>query len=111
MFTLNYVWWFFYFLTPIFGTYSCARQGWCGFGTFTGIFNKVLFKIRAKNLETCRTCSTKNCDSSCPVKIPVSQDIIRQGYTNRVSCVGCARCVEVCPHENLEVRNILSLLK
>lgn len=111
MFTLNYVWWFFYFLTPIFGTYSCARQGWCGFGTFTGIFNKVLFRIRAKNLETCRTCSTKSCDSSCPLKIPVSQDIIRQGYTNRVSCVGCARCVEACPHENLEVRNILSLLK
>ncbi len=48
MFTLNYIWWFFFFLTPKFGTYSCSRQGWCGFGTFIGLFNKVVFKIKAK---------------------------------------------------------------
>jgi len=67
-----------YFLTPIFGIYSCARQGWCGFGTFNGIFNKVLFKIRAKDVNTCKECVSKECDTSCPVKIPISNDILKK---------------------------------
>ena len=106
MFILNYVWWFFYFLTPVFGAYSCARQGWCGFGTFTGLFNKVFFKIRAKNVETCRTCEARSCDSACPVKIPISADVLRKGYSNRISCVGCGDCVEACPYDNLEIVDV-----
>ncbi|QGA54031.1 4Fe-4S ferredoxin [Sulfolobus sp. E5-1-F] len=109
MFTLNYVWWIFYFLTPVFGIYSCARQGWCGFGTFTGIFNKVLFKIRAKDVSVCRGCASKECDASCPVKIPISNDILVKGYSNRISCIGCARCVDAC--DNLEIINVLTILK
>ena len=106
MFVLNYVWWFFYFLTPVFGAYSCARQGWCGFGTFAGIFNKVLFKIRAKDVETCRTCQTKSCEGACPVKIPISVDVLQKGYSNRISCVGCGDCVEACTYNNLMIEDI-----
>ncbi|MCH4816320.1 MAG: 4Fe-4S ferredoxin [Saccharolobus sp.] len=109
MFTLNYIWWFFYFLTPVFGIYSCARQGWCGFGTLTGIFNKVLFKIRAKDVNACKGCVSKACDASCPVKIPISSDISAKGYSNRISCIGCARCVDAC--DNLEIVNVLTILK
>ncbi|MFP3201506.1 MAG: 4Fe-4S binding protein [Sulfolobus sp.] len=111
MFTLNYIWWFFYFLTPVFGAYSCARQGWCGFGTFTGLFNKVMFKVRAKKVETCKSCEAKSCDSACPVKIPISADVLRKGYTNRISCVGCGDCVEACPYENLEIIDITSYFR
>ncbi|BFH72349.1 4Fe-4S binding protein [Sulfurisphaera javensis] len=110
MFTLNYIWWIFYFLTPVFGTYSCARQGWCGFGTFTGIFNKVLFRVKAKDVETCKVCQTKACESVCPIKIPISRDVIEKGYTNRISCVGCGDCVEACPYDNLEIIDITSYL-
>ncbi|QGR20574.1 4Fe-4S ferredoxin [Stygiolobus azoricus] len=106
MFVLNYVWWFFYFLTPVFGAYSCARQGWCGFGTFAGIFNKVMFKIRAKDVETCKTCQTKSCEGACPVKIPISVDILQKGYSNRISCVGCGDCVEACTYNNLVIEDI-----
>ncbi|AGJ62022.1 4Fe-4S binding protein [Saccharolobus islandicus] len=109
MFTLNYIWWFFYFLTPIFGIYSCARQGWCGFGTFTGIFNKVLFKIRAKDVNTCKECVSKECDTSCPIKIPISNDILKKGYSNRISCIGCARCVDAC--DNVEIVDVVTILK
>ncbi|MEM0114039.1 MAG: 4Fe-4S ferredoxin [Metallosphaera sp.] len=111
MFTLNYIWWFFFFLTPVFGTYACARQGWCGFGTFVGIFNKLVFKVKAKHISTCETCESKDCESSCPVKIPISQDVLTKGYVNRVSCVGCAKCVDSCPYDNLEVKNFISLIK
>jgi len=100
----------FYFLTPVFGAYSCARQGWCGFGTFTGIFNKVLFKVKAKSVDTCRTCETKACESACPVKIPISSDILKKGFTNRISCVGCGDCVEGCTYNNLEIVDITSYL-
>ncbi|BCU68936.1 4Fe-4S binding protein [Stygiolobus caldivivus] len=108
MFVLNYIWWFFYFLTPVFGAYSCARQGWCGFGTFAGVFNKVLFKVRARDVNTCRSCQAKSCESACPVKIPISTDILQKGYTNRVSCVGCGDCVEACQYDNLTIEDLMS---
>ncbi|MUM65283.1 4Fe-4S ferredoxin [Acidianus infernus] len=106
MFTLNYVWWFFFFLTPVFGTYSCARQGWCGFGNFVGLFNKILFKIKADSVDTCKSCKTVQCESACPVKIPIRTDVLSKGYTNRISCVGCGDCVEACPYNNLEIIDI-----
>ncbi|MQL55662.1 4Fe-4S binding protein [Acidianus ambivalens] len=106
MFTLNYIWWFFFFLTPVFGTYACARQGWCGFGNFAGLFNKILFKIKADSVDTCKSCKTVQCESACPVKIPIRTDVLSKGYTNRISCVGCGDCVEACPYNNLEIIDI-----
>lgn len=110
MFVLNYIWWFFYFLTPVFGAYSCARQGWCGFGTLSGIFNKFFFRIQASDISACQTCSTRSCESSCPTSIPVRADVLRKGYSNRISCVGCGDCVEACELENIvsvDFRNYL----
>ncbi|AWR96489.1 4Fe-4S ferredoxin [Acidianus sulfidivorans JP7] len=111
MFVLNYIWWFFFFLTPVFGAYSCARQGWCGFGTFVGLFNKVLFKIKSNSIETCKQCDSMECERSCPIKIPIRSDVISKGYTNRISCVGCGDCVEACPYNNLEIIDITSYFK
>ncbi|WP_338602642.1 4Fe-4S ferredoxin [Sulfolobus tengchongensis] len=111
MFTVNYIWWIFYFLTPFFGAYSCARQGWCGFGTFTGLFNKVLFKIRAKDVSVCENCETHACDMACPIKIPISDDILKKGYSNRINCVGCGDCIEDCTYNNLEIIDIISFIK
>lgn len=111
MFVLNYIWWFFYFLTPVFGTYSCARQGWCGFGTLAGIFNKLFFKIRASDTEICRTCTTRICEKSCPTVIPVNRDIVTRGYSNRIACIGCGNCVESCEFGNLFITDIRNVLK
>lgn len=111
MFTLNYIWWFFFFLTPIFGTYSCSRQGWCGFGTFVGLFNKIIFKIKAKNIEDCRACNNIQCEKACPIKIEIRNDILSKGFSNRISCVGCGDCVEACPKNNLEIYDITSIFK
>lgn len=103
MFVLNYVWWFFYFLTPVFGSYSCARHGWCGFGTLAGLFNKVFFKIRSANANECKSCTNRNCESSCPTAIPLHGDFLRNGYSNRISCIGCGNCVESCPIGNIAI--------
>jgi len=111
MLVLNYVWWFFYFLTPIFGSYSCVRQGWCGFGSFVGLFNKLLFKVKAKQKDVCANCSAKSCDVSCPVKIPVSYDTSTKGYVNRITCIGCGNCVEACPYDNLIIFDITKLFR
>lgn len=101
MFVLNYIWWFFYFLTPVFGTYSCARQGWCGFGTLSGIFNKFFFRIQASDPSVCNSCETRSCEPSCPTLIPIHSDIIRRGFSNRITCVGCGDCVESCEFGNI----------
>ncbi|MBW9140837.1 MAG: 4Fe-4S binding protein [Candidatus Aramenus sp.] len=111
MFTLNYVWWFMFFLTPVFGAYSCSRQGWCGFGTFTGIFNKVLFKVKAKDVNACKECQSLSCEKACPQKIEIREDVLSKGYTNRISCVGCGDCVEACPYNNLYIFDVTSLFK
>ncbi|MCG2907500.1 MAG: 4Fe-4S binding protein [Sulfolobales archaeon] len=107
MFVLNYVWWFFFFLTPIFGAYSCARQGWCGFGTLAGLGNKVFFKVKANSVETCKACRSVECEGACPVKIPIRSDVLLKGYTNRIACVGCGDCVEACPYDNLTIRSLI----
>ncbi len=109
MFVLNYVWWFFFFLTPIFGAYSCARQGWCGFGTLMGLGNKVFFKVKAKSVETCKACQQVGCEEACPVKIPIRSDVLKKGYTNRISCVGCGDCVEGCSFNNLEIKSLINV--
>lgn len=111
MFVLNYVWWFLFFTTPVFGTYSCARQGWCGFGTLAGLFNKFFFKIKAVDQSICQSCETKSCEPSCPTAIPIRHDIMQKGYTNRISCVGCGNCVESCDFENLNAIDIRNYVK
>jgi polyferredoxin len=111
MLILGYIWWFFYFLTPILGAYSCARMGWCSFGTLMGIFNKILFKIKAVDINVCKVCSVKSCDTACPVKIPVSYDTSMKGFTNRISCIGCGECIETCPYDNLRIFDITSFFK
>jgi len=111
MFTLNYVWWFFFFMTPVFGTYSCARQGWCGYGTFVGLFNKVVFKVRSKDVEVCRSCDKLSCESSCPSKIEIRNDVLNKGFSNRISCVGCGDCVEACPFDNLYIQDIRNVFR
>jgi NAD-dependent dihydropyrimidine dehydrogenase PreA subunit len=103
MFVLNYIWWYFYFLTPVFGAYSCARQGWCGFGTLAGIFGKLFFKIKTNNANACEGCETMECESSCPTAIPLQTDFLRKGYSNRITCIGCGDCVEACPQDNLRI--------
>lgn len=111
MFVLNYVWWFFYFLTPVFGTYSCARQGWCGFGTLSGLFNKLFFKVKANDPIACKTCTTRSCEVSCPVALPVRSDVLKKGYLNRISCVGCGDCVEACELSNIAINDLRSLFR
>jgi hypothetical protein len=103
MFVLNYIWWYFYFLTPIFGAYACVRQGWCGFGTLAGIFNKFFFKIKPINGTTCEKCETMECESDCPTAVPLRVDFLRNGYSNKITCIGCGDCVEACPEENLQI--------
>lgn len=110
MFTLNYIWWFFFYMTPIAGTFSCARDGWCGFGSMLGVFNKLSFKVRPLNRETCLSCETKSC-SNCPVGIDVYGEIVNRGYVNIVKCVGCGECLEECPYQNLEFRDLMSRLR
>lgn len=111
MFVLNYVWWFFYFLTPVFGAYSCARQGWCGFGTLSGIFNKLFFRIRARDVSLCQSCETRSCEKSCPTAIPLVSDMSRKGFSNRISCIGCGDCIEACELKNLEMLDLTSRLR
>lgn len=111
MFVLNYVWWFFYFLTPVFGTYSCARQGWCGFGTLAGIFNKFFFKIKPIDLSVCESCETKSCQVACPTSIPLTADFSKKGFSNRISCVGCGNCLESCEMDNLDMVDLLSSIR
>jgi Pyruvate/2-oxoacid:ferredoxin oxidoreductase delta subunit len=103
MFVLNYVWWYFYFLTPVFGAYSCVRQGWCGFGTLAGIFNKFFFKIRPIDKDICKECETRECEASCPTAIPLRTEFLMKGYSNKITCIGCGDCLEDCPQQNLRI--------
>jgi NAD-dependent dihydropyrimidine dehydrogenase PreA subunit len=104
MFVLNYIWWYFYFLTPVFGAYACARQG-------SGIFNKFFFKIKPVNADVCKGCETKECETSCPTAVPLRTDILKKGYSNKITCIGCGDCVEACPQQNLRILDARDYLR
>jgi ferredoxin len=111
MFVLNYIWWLFYFLTPVFGAYSCARQGWCGFGTLAGLFNRFFFKIKAADNAVCEACKTRECEAGCPAAIPLQADFLRKGSSSKLTCIGCGDCVEACPQDNLRIVDVRDYLR
>ncbi len=96
--------WFAMFVsTPYIGTYNCATTGICHWGSLSVPFAKVsFFRLRVKDKEVCRRCTTFDCAKSCPVGLVDMPLYFRtKGEYRSTKCCGVGDCVGACPYGNL----------
>ncbi len=104
------LWFAMFVATPYVGTYNCATTGVCHWGSLSVPFTKVsFFRLRVKDKEVCRKCTTFDCAKACPVGLVDMPLHFRESGEYRSSkCCGVGDCVGACPYGNMyheDVRN------
>jgi polyferredoxin len=96
--------WYVMFVTiPYTGNYNCVTMGWCYTGTISQAFSRVgFFRLKVKDKEVCRRCTTLDCAKSCPVGLVDMPGHFRtKGYFRSSKCCGVGDCVNACPYGNM----------
>ncbi len=96
--------WYVLFVTiPYSGNYSCVTMGWCYTGQITAAFGRLgFFRLKVRDKEVCRRCTTVDCAKSCPVGLVDMPGHFRQkGEFRSSKCCGVGDCVEACPYGNM----------
>ncbi len=96
--------WYVLFVTiPYSGTYNCVTMGWCYTGQVTAAFGRLgFFRLKVRDKEVCRRCTTVDCAKSCPVGLVDMPGHFRQkGEFRSSKCCGVGDCVEACPYGNM----------
>lgn len=109
----NLLWYIFFISIPFFGMSPCRRYGWCSTGTFVGFFSRIgLFRLKVRDSQTCVTCPTKDCVTSCEVGLgDLAAQFIKKGEFRSSKCVGAGSCVEACPYDNIFFYDVRNLIK
>jgi len=95
-------------VVPVTGNRNYCRF-LCPYGALYGLVGRLGFcKIEADR-EKCIDCGA--CDRNCEMGIPVSSLVKEHGQVKVSDCVGCGRCVSMCPTKALEFRDVRSYLK
>lgn len=112
-FIWNFLWYVFFITIPFVGMSPCRRYGWCSTGMFVGFFSKIgLFKVKAREPQTCVTCPTKDCVTNCEVGLgDLASQFIKNGYFKSSKCVGAGSCVQACPYDNIYFYDVRDLIK
>jgi len=81
----------------------------CPFGTTYGFVGNTLgfFKIEADR-ERCIYCQL--CEKECDMGVPLRKLIKKHGEIKVADCVGCGRCIQVCPKGALRFSDIRDYL-
>ncbi len=105
--------WYVLFVTiPYAGDYNCVTMGWCYTGQIAGAFSRAgLFRLRVKDPEVCRRCTTLDCAKACPVGLTdMPGHFRRTGEFRSSKCCGVGACAEKCPYGNLYLRDVRHVL-
>jgi polyferredoxin len=111
-FYFSFLWYVVWIMTPFVGTYGCATTGVCGWGAFNQLISRAgLFRLKARDSDTCANCKTKDCAKVCPVGLTdMPGAFIEKGEFRSFKCIGVGDCVSACPYDNVfffDVRNWL----
>lgn len=110
LFALSFgVLWFVLFVTiPYTGNYNCVTMGWCYTGTIAQAFQKIgFFKLKVRDKQVCRDCTTLDCAKSCPVGLVDMVGFLRTtGEFRSSKCCGVGNCVGSCPYGNLYIHDV-----
>jgi polyferredoxin len=96
--------WYVMFVTiPYTGNYNCVTMGWCYTGTITQAFGRIgFFRLKVKDKEVCRRCTTFDCAKACPVGlVDMPGHFRKKGEFRSSKCCGVGDCVSACPYGNM----------
>lgn len=102
-FFFNFLWYVVFISIPFMGTYACATQGWCSWGSFNQAVSSIGFwKLKARDPSVCLNCKTVDCANACPTGLTdMRASFIKKGEFKSFKCIGVGNCVEACPHDNI----------
>lgn len=102
-FYFNFLWYLVFISIPFMGTYACATQGWCSWGTFNQFFGRLgFFRLKVRDPTQCIKCPTKDCANACPVGLTDQPgSFMSKGEFKAFRCIGVGDCVEACPYNNI----------
>jgi len=101
--------WYVMFVTiPYTGNYNCVTMGWCYTGAIAQAFHKIgFFKLKVRDKQVCRECTTLDCAKSCPVGLVDMPGHFRtKGEFRSTKCCGVGNCVGACPYDNLYISDV-----
>lgn len=74
----------------------------CPLGTFNFMASTLSpLQIRARRLETCRTCVGKECVAGSTQILGCGTELFVPQVKSNVDCVFCLDCARACPHDNV----------
>ncbi len=102
-FYFSVLWYVLFVTIPYTGNYNCVTMGWCYTGTITQAFSRIgFFRLKVRDREVCRRCTTLDCAKSCPVGlVDMPGHFRRKGEFRSSKCCGVGDCVESCPYGNM----------
>ncbi|WP_054845008.1 4Fe-4S binding protein [Sulfuracidifex tepidarius] len=102
-FFFNFLWYVVFISIPFMGTYACATQGWCSWGSFNQAVSSIGFwRLKARDPSVCLNCKTVDCAKACPVGLTdMRASFMKKGEFKSFKCIGVGDCVEACPHDNI----------
>jgi hypothetical protein len=101
--------WYALFVTvPYVGEYNCVTLGVCYTGLLAGASSRVgFFRLKVRDREVCRRCTTFDCARSCPVGLTDMPAQFRaRGEFRSSKCCGVGDCAEACPYGNLYLADV-----
>ena len=113
VFSFSVLWYVMFVTIPYTGNYNCVTMGWCYTGTISQAFQKIgFFKLKVKDRQVCKQCTTLDCAKSCPVGLVDMPGHFRtKGEFRSTKCCGVGNCVGACPYGNLYIHDIRHWLR
>lgn len=96
------------FLIPLTGSRNYCRY-LCPWGALYGLVGRLGFFKVAVDRDRCIPCNL--CESACDMGIPLRQVLMDHGQIKLADCVGCGRCVQVCPRDALHMEDVRDWLR
>jgi hypothetical protein len=106
--SFNVMWYVLFVTIPYVGNYNCVTMGWCYTGNIAAAFGRLgFFRLKVKDREVCRQCTTVDCARACPVGlVDMPLQFRQKGEFRSSKCCGVGDCIGACPYGNMYIRDV-----
>ena len=105
---ITYIYYASFLFIPLTGNRNFCRV-LCPFAALWGVLSvSGFYRIKASK-EDCIGC--KLCEEVCDMGIPIATMVKDKGQIRSIECMGCGRCVNICPQNALSFHSAAGFLK